>query len=90
MERKKRTRGKGKRPSSKGFYRRRKKCKFCLDHVDTIDYKDLARLERFITERGKILPSRISGTCAWHQRLLASAIKRARSIALMPYIANYR
>lgn len=85
-----RGRGTGKRSSKKGFFRRKKKCKFCVDKVDNIDYKDIVRLERFTTERGKILPSRISGVCATHQRFLARAIRRARSIALMPYIANYR
>lgn len=70
-------------------FSRRKRCKFCLDKVEDIDYKDINRLERFTTERGKILPSRISGACARHQRVLARAIKRARIIALMPYIAGY-
>lgn len=82
--------GKGKRKGSKFGFRTRKKCKFCMEKNDNIDYKDVARLEKFTTERGKILPNRISGTCAWHQKLLARAIKRARIIALMPYIANYK
>ena len=71
-------------------FRRKKVCKFCVEKTDTVDYKNIARLEKFITERGKILPSRISGTCAGHQRILARAIKKARTIALIPYIANYR
>ncbi len=62
----------------------------CVEKIERIDYKDINRLEKFTTERGKILPSRISGNCARHQRMLAAAIKRARTIALMPYIANYR
>ncbi len=74
----------------KTFIRKKKRCRFCLDKTKAIDYKELDRLSRFITERGKILPSRISGNCAGHQRMLARAIRRARSIALMPYIANYR
>jgi len=86
----KRTIKKKKGPQKKGFIRKKKRCKFCYEKTTHIDYKDVVRLERFTTERGKILPSRISGTCAGHQRMLASAIKRARSIALMPYIANYR
>jgi len=61
-----------------------------MEKVEDIDYKDVARLEKFTTERGKILPNRISGTCAKHQRYLTRAIKRARTIALMPYIAGYR
>ncbi len=80
-----------KRRKKTGFgFRKKKICRFCSDKVDTVDYKDVDRLNRFITERGKILPSRISGTCAGHQRILARAIRRARSIALIPYIANYR
>jgi ribosomal protein S18 len=82
--------GKGRRPRKKSFGARFKKCKFCVEKIERIDYKDINRLEKFTTERGKILPSRISGNCARHQRMLAAAIKRARTIALMPYIANYR
>lgn len=67
---------------------RRKVCRFCLDKVDTIDYKDITRLKRFITERGKIIPRRITGTCAHHQRQLTVAIKRARTIALLPFAAE--
>ena len=59
---------------------RRKVCVFCADHIDQIDYKDVAKLRRFTTERGKILPRRISGTCAKHQRKLTTSIKRARAI----------
>lgn len=64
---------------------RRKVCQFCADKVDEIDYKDVARLRHFVTERGKILPRRVSGCCAAHQRSLNTAIKRARCVALMPY-----
>ena len=67
---------------------RRKVCNFCVDHVDQIDYKDIAKLRRFTTERCKILPRRISGTCAKHQRKLTLAIKRARAIALLPFTAE--
>ena len=67
---------------------RRKVCSFCVDHVEEIDYKDVAKLRRFTTERGKILPRRISGTCAKHQRKLTLAIKRARAIALLPFTAE--
>jgi small subunit ribosomal protein S18 len=66
--------------------RRRKVCRFCFDKVDLIDYKDIRTLQNFIPERGKILPRRISGTCAIHQRMLAEAIKRARNIALLPFV----
>lgn len=69
----------------KGRRTRRKVCSFCVDKVEHIDYKDLSRLRRFITERGKILPRRISGSCAKHQRQLTTAIKRARNVALMPF-----
>jgi small subunit ribosomal protein S18 len=64
---------------------RRKACRFCVDKIDYIDYKDLKRLKSLITERGKILPRRISGNCAPHQRQLTAAIKRARNIALLPF-----
>jgi small subunit ribosomal protein S18 len=64
---------------------RRKVCSFCVDKVEKIDYKDGGKLRRFITERGKILPRRITGNCAKHQRQLTIAIKRARHIALLPY-----
>lgn len=67
---------------------RRKVCSFCVDKVQEIDYKDAAKLRKFITERGKILPRRISGTCAKHQRQLTIAIKRARNIALLPFTAE--
>lgn len=65
--------------------RKRKVCSFCQDKVMYIDYKDVAKLRRYISERGKILPRRISGTCAKHQRQLTEAIKRARHIALLPF-----
>ena len=67
---------------------RKKVCSFCVDKVDSIDYKDVAKLHRFITERGKILPRRISGNCAKHQRQVTVAIKRARNIALLPFTAE--
>ena len=68
--------------------RRKKVCIFCADKVDFIDYKDSAKLRKFISERGKILPRRISGTCAKHQRELNTAIKRARQVALLPYVTD--
>ena len=67
---------------------KKKICSFCVDKVDQIDYKQGERLRRFITERGKILPRRISGNCAKHQRQLTIAIKRARQMALLPYTAE--
>ncbi len=67
---------------------RRKVCAFCVDKVDYIDYKDPAVLRRYLSERGKILPRRVTGTCARHQRALTVAIKRARQIALLPYVAD--
>ncbi len=66
---------------------RRKVCRFCADKKTTIDYKDPKLLKYFITERGKIVPRRISGNCARHQREIAAAIKRARHIALLPFVA---
>ena len=68
--------------------RRKKVCAYCADKNVVIDYKDTARLKKYVSERGKILPRRITGTCAKHQRALTSAIKRARHVALMPYIAE--
>ena len=68
--------------------KRKKVCAFCVDKVTSIDYKDTAKIRRYLSERGKILPRRTTGTCALHQRQLTVAIKRARAIALMPYIAD--
>lgn len=65
--------------------RRRKVCQFCVDKVEQIDYKDVAKLRKYMSERAKILPRRMTGTCAMHQRQLTEAIKRARHIALLPY-----
>jgi small subunit ribosomal protein S18 len=67
---------------------RRKICRFCIEKVDLIDFKDVKMLQNYIPERGKILPRRISGSCATHQRMLAEAIKRARNIALLPYATD--
>ena len=73
----------------RGAGRKRKKvCQFCVDKCEHIDYKDAAKLRRFISERSKILPRRTTGTCAMHQRQLTVAIKRARQIALLPYVAD--
>jgi small subunit ribosomal protein S18 len=71
-----------------GLFRRRKVCKFCADKIDDINYKDVKLLQPFVPERGKILPRRISGTCAMHQRKLRTAIMRARVIALLPYVTD--
>jgi len=68
--------------------KRRKVCQFCVDKCEHIDYKDTARLRRFLSERSKILPRRTTGTCAPHQRELTEAIKRARQIALLPYVTE--
>ena len=68
--------------------RKKKVCVFCTEKTAQIDYKDVARLRKFISESAKILPRRVSGTCAQHQRELTTAIKRARQMALLPYIAN--
>ena len=69
-------------------FRRQKICKYCVDKIEAVDFKDVKRLRNFITDRGKIIPRRISGNCAFHQRQLAVAIKRARSIALLPFAAE--
>jgi small subunit ribosomal protein S18 len=70
------------------MFRRRKVCKFCADKIDDINYKDVKLLMPFVPERAKILPRRISGTCAMHQRKLRTAIMRARQLALIPYTAD--
>ena len=67
-------------------HRRKKVCAFCADKIEHIDYKDIGRLKKCISERAKILPRRVTGTCAMHQRQLTVAIKRARHVALLPYI----
>ncbi len=68
--------------------KRKKVCNFCVDKATSIDFKDSAKLRRYISERGKILPRRTTGTCAAHQRQLTIAVKRARMIALLPYVAD--
>ena len=72
------------RPINRGRKARKKVCGFCVDKVEHIDYKDIARLRRYMSERGKILPRRVTGTCARHQREITVAIKRARHLALLP------
>ena len=72
----------------RGGRRRKKVCVYCADKNAVIDYKDVAKLRKYITERGKIVPRRVTGTCAYHQRHLPTAIKRARTVALLPYTNN--
>ena len=81
-------RGKGDGPRRGGFFRRRRVCKFCAEKIDYSNYKDVRLLAPFVPERGKIQPRRISGTCALHQRKLQTAIKRARQLALIPYVTD--
>ena len=78
----------GSRPARPMRRGRKKVCSFCVDKVEHIDFKDTAKLRRYLSERGKILPRRTTGTCAAHQRQLTVAIKRARHIALLPYVAE--
>jgi small subunit ribosomal protein S18 len=78
----------GKDGGKRFFFRRRKVCKFCADKIDYVDYKDVKLISQFVPERGKILPRRMFGTCAEHQRKLTEAINRARHIALLPYAAE--
>ena len=89
--------GRGKSGDKKGekrdgqrrpMFRRRKVCKFCADKIDDINYKDVKLIGPYVPERGKILPRRISGTCAMHQRKLRTALMRARQLALIPYTAE--
>ncbi|MGE5509469.1 MAG: 30S ribosomal protein S18 [Chitinophagales bacterium] len=72
-------------PRERGRKGKRKVCQFCVDKIADVDYKETTRLRRYLTERGKILPRRISGNCAKHQRQVTVAIKRARIVALLPY-----
>lgn len=78
----------GFRRKQSGFRRRKKVCVFCGKENNEIDYKDVAKLKKYVSERGKILPRRITGTCAKHQRALTVAIKRARHLAIMPYVQD--
>ena len=78
----------GKEAGKRYFFRRRKVCKFCADKIDYIDYKDVKLLSGFVPERGKILPRRMFGTCAEHQRKVTLALKRARNIALLPFASE--
>ncbi|MFO7714947.1 30S ribosomal protein S18 [Desulfosarcina sp.] len=77
------------RRKKRRIFHRRKVCRFCADQSLAIDYKDPKALKYFTTERGKIIPRRISGACAKHQRAVTHAIKRARTIALLPYVGNF-
>jgi small subunit ribosomal protein S18 len=77
------------RPRRRRVFVRRKVCRFCADSNLVIDYKDVALMKHFITERGKILPRRVTGTCAKHQRKLTSAIKKTRNMALIPYTSGH-
>jgi small subunit ribosomal protein S18 len=81
-------RGGPKEGGKRYFFRRRKVCKFCVDKIDYVDYKDVKLLASFAPERGKVLPRRMFGTCAEHQRKLTQAIKRARLIALLPFVTE--
>lgn len=72
----------------KQYFRRRKVCKFCTEKIDLIDYKDVNLLGQFVSDRGRILPRRLTGTCSPHQRTLTAAIQRARNIALLPFAAE--
>ena len=76
------------RSNFRGRRARRKVCTFCADKIEHIDYKDVNRLRNYVTDRGKILPRRISGNCAKHQRMLTEAVKKARIVALLPYTAD--
>lgn len=76
------------RPPRRQYFRRRKVCKFCQEKIDFIDYKDVRLVGEFVSERGKILPRRLTGTCSTHQRALTEAIKRARNIALLPFASE--
>ena len=75
--------------AARKFFRRKKVCKFCVEKIDAIHYRDVRLLQQFVAERGKIVPRRLTGVCTTHQRSLARAIKQARNIALLPFAARY-
>ena len=79
----------GAREGGRKFFRRKKVCKFCVEKIDSINYKDVRLLSGFVAERGKIVPRRLTGVCTPHQRRLSAAIKQARNIALLPFAARY-
>ncbi|MGC9292850.1 MAG: 30S ribosomal protein S18 [Acidobacteriaceae bacterium] len=76
-------------PGGRKFFRRKKVCKFCLEKIDSIPYRDVRTLQQFVAERGKIVPRRLTGVCTRHQRRLTRAIKQARNIALLPFAARF-
>ena len=80
--------GPGAREGGRKFFRRKKVCKFCVEKIDAINYKDVRLLSGFVAERGKIVPRRLTGVCTPHQRRLSAAIKQARNIALLPFAAR--
>ena len=80
--------GGGGRDAGRKFFRRKKVCKFCVEKIDAINYKDVRLLGQFVAERGKIIPRRLSGVCTPHQRRVSAAIKQARNIALLPFSAR--
>ena len=80
--------GGGGREGGRKFFRRKKVCKFCVEKIDDINYKEVRLLQQFVAERGKIVPRRLTGVCTPHQRRLTAAIKRARNIALLPFAAR--
>jgi small subunit ribosomal protein S18 len=80
--------GGGGRDGGRKFFRRKKVCKFCVEKIDDINYKEVRLLQQFVAERGKIVPRRLTGVCTPHQRRLTAAIKRARNIALLPFAAR--
>src|ERR1700752_1944205 len=81
--------GAGGREGGRKFFRRKKVCKFCVEKIDSINYKDVRLLSGFVAERGKIVPRRLTGVCTPHQRRLSAAIKQARNIALLPFAARF-
>src|SRR5438045_4949283 len=81
--------GPGGREGGRKFFRRKKVCKFCVEKIDTVNYKDVRLLSQFVAERGKIVPRRLTGVCTPHQRRLTAAIKQARNIALLPFAARF-
>jgi small subunit ribosomal protein S18 len=81
--------GGGRGEGGRKFFRRKKVCKFCVEKIDSINYKDVRLLSQFVAERGKIVPRRLTGVCTPHQRRLSEAIKQARNIALLPFAARF-
>ncbi|MFA4991162.1 MAG: 30S ribosomal protein S18 [Candidatus Omnitrophota bacterium] len=88
MDKKDKPKKRFKKFDSKSDFFKKKSCRFCAEKIDSVDYKDILKLRKFVSEKGKMLPNRVTGNCARHQRAVAMAVKRARYMALLPYVGE--